>query len=465
MQKRSVFGVMVALLTAVFAFQLNASMLSPALKTMALELQANDAQIGVTQTAFFAAAALFSLFLPRWGDLIGRKKVMLGMLALTGVGCVVSALAFNVALLGVGRIIQGVAGPMVPLALIVLHQEVPDPKRYATLMAILTSVNGGIAGVDALLGGWLAGSFGFRSVFLFMATICLIAFIAVLACTRESFSSQGTPMDWPGVFSLLVLFGCIYFAFNELGKLSDARWWLIAVEIIVAGVSAIVFWKIESHKASPLVSTHYLKQRRTWALLSTTFLTMTGVFAVMNGLIPNLAQTPSPVGLGLDAQSVSFVTLTPYAIMGLVMGPIAGHMASRWGYNRVLKAGLGLTIVFLIGGFLVADRPSALLVFLVCVGVGISYAGIANIMLNGIGIVLSPRDNQGYLPGMNSGAFNLGAGLSFAILTAIQTIVMQSTANETLGYRCAIITGAILVIAAFCMSLLIPAHSEEVAES
>ena len=33
------------------------------------------------------------------------------------------------------------------------------------LMAILTSVNGGIAGVDAILGGWLAGNFGFRSVF------------------------------------------------------------------------------------------------------------------------------------------------------------------------------------------------------------------------------------------------------------------------------------------------------------
>ena len=50
---------------------------------------------------------------------------------------------------------------------------------------------------------------------------------------------------------------------------------------------------------------------------------------------------------------------------------------------------------------------------------GISYAGVANIMLNGLGIVLSPKDNPGYLPGMNAGAFNLGAGLSFAIIYAI----------------------------------------------
>jgi len=52
-------ALMMALLVAVFAFQLNASMLSPALKTMEVELETTEAQIGLTQTAFFTAAALF----------------------------------------------------------------------------------------------------------------------------------------------------------------------------------------------------------------------------------------------------------------------------------------------------------------------------------------------------------------------------------------------------------------------
>ena len=147
---------LLALLAAVFAFQLNASMLSPALATMSRELDATDAQIGLTQTAFFTAAALFSLFLPRWGDLIGRRKVLLGMLLATAIGCVVSALAPGVGTLFVGRVIQGVAGPTVPMCLIMLRAHVPNDKQYALLMAILTSVNGGIAGVDALAGGWLA---------------------------------------------------------------------------------------------------------------------------------------------------------------------------------------------------------------------------------------------------------------------------------------------------------------------
>ena len=43
-------------------------------------------------------------------------------------------------------------------------------------------------------------------------------------------------------------------------------------------------------------------------------------------------------------------------------------------------------------------------------------------MLNGLGIVLSPKDNPGYLPGMNAGAFNLGAGLSFAVIYAVMGV-------------------------------------------
>lgn len=156
---KSIVALMMALLVAIFAFQLNASMLSPALTTMQLELNTTAVEIGNTQTVFFTAAALFSLFLPRLADLIGRKKVLCGMLAITGIGCVISALAPNVVVLMIGRIMQGVAGPVVPMCLIMLHNQVTEEGRYTRLMAILTSVNGGIAGVDAILvAGLLATS-------------------------------------------------------------------------------------------------------------------------------------------------------------------------------------------------------------------------------------------------------------------------------------------------------------------
>src|SRR5215210_4820976 len=129
----NVTALMIALLAACVAFQLNASMLSPALVTMGEELN-TEAVIGLSQTWFFTAAALFSLFLPRLSDIVGRKKVLVGMMFLMAAGSVIAAMAPDVTWLFVGRIIQGISGPTVPLCLIMLRSAVSNPRKYGTLM-------------------------------------------------------------------------------------------------------------------------------------------------------------------------------------------------------------------------------------------------------------------------------------------------------------------------------------------
>lgn len=457
--KRSTAAVMAALLVACFAFQLNASMLSPALERMAKELKTTDDVIGLTQTVFFTAAALFSLFLPRLGDMIGRRKLLTGMMALTAVGCVLSALAgmtSSVALLFVGRVIQGVAGPTVPVCLIMLRVAVPDPKRYGTLLGVITAVNGGIAGVDALAGGWLAQNFGFGSVFWTMAVIAVLAAVAVAFLTDESLVPGDHHMDWSGTIALVVAVGALLTIFNELAKLSKANFWLVAGLFLLAALSAVAFWIQEERTSQPLVATVYLQSRSTWALLLTTTLTMTGVFAVMNGLVPGLAQNTG-YGPGLGTDVVSFWTLTPYAIAGLLMGPVSGTLAGRFGYRKVLRVGLLGTVIGLGAIFAISPSATPVLLLAVNVFVGITYAGMSNIMLNGLGVVLSPSDNPGYLPGLNAGAFNLGAGISFAILPAV-SVALGSGLD---GFQGAVITGLVLLALAFASSLLIPAPAVE----
>lgn len=457
--KRSTAAVMTALLVACFAFQLNASMLSPALERMAKELKTTDDVIGLTQTVFFTAAALFSLFLPRLGDMIGRRKLLTGMMVLTAVGCVLSALAgmtSSVALLFVGRVIQGVAGPTVPVCLIMLRVAVPDPKRYGTLLGVITAVNGGIAGVDALAGGWLAQNFGFGSVFWAMAVIAVLAAVAVAFLTDESLVPGNHRMDWTGTIALVVAVGALLTIFNELAKLFNANFWLVAGLFLLAALSAVAFWIQEERTSQPLVATVYLRSRSTWALLLTTTLTMTGVFAVMNGLVPGLAQNTG-YGPGLGTDVVSFWTLTPYAIAGLLMGPVSGTLAGRFGYRKVLRVGLLGTVIGLGAIFAISPSATPVLLLAVNVFVGITYAGMSNIMLNGLGVVLSPSDNPGYLPGLNAGAFNLGAGISFAILPAV-SVALGSGLD---GFQGAVITGLVLLALAFASSLLIPAPAVE----
>lgn len=159
----------------------------------------------------------------------------------------------------------------------------------------------------------------------------------------------------------------------------------------------------------------------------------------MNGVVPAIAQDEA-CGVAMGADVVSFATLTPYALLGLCFGPVAGILASKFGYHAVLRAGLVVSILGALFGIFVAHNTSIATLVVISVVLGISYAGTANIMLNGLGIVLSPKDNTGYLPGMNAGAFNLGAGLSFAVLYAAMD-AYAAQAGAAGGYAAAMVMG------------------------
>ncbi|MFL4478762.1 MFS transporter [Paeniglutamicibacter sp. ORCA_105] len=445
-----------ALLTACVAFQLNASMLSPALVTMGEELGTDQAAIGLSQTWFFTTAALFSLFLPRLSDVVGRKRILVIMMLLTAVGSVVAALAPNIEWLFVGRIIQGISGPTVPLCLLMLRSAVPNPRRYGTLMGLILAVNGGVAGVDSFLGGYLAENHGFRSIFWFMVVLAVLAAVAVALLTRESKPQAGTKMDWLGVFFIVVAVGALLTALNEAAKLvSGIDPAIVITSLVLLALAAAAFygfWATEKRVAEPMVQLEHLRQRATWAPLLTTVLTMTGIFAVINGIVPAYVQAAGP-GFGVGPTQTALLILTPYALLGWVFGPISGRLAPVWGYNKVLRIGMiGSVAALLLIVFFGMDSLPMMVAGTALLG--IMYAGTANIMLNGLGVVLSPKGNPGFLPGMNAGAFNLGAGLSFLVLPAV--LVGTSSLGDRASYVTVVVVGLVITVAAFAASLLIP---------
>ncbi|MGF9647700.1 MFS transporter [Pseudarthrobacter oxydans] len=461
----NVTALMVALLAACVAFQLNASMLSPALVTMGEELNTDQAVIGLSQTWFFTAAALFSLFLPRLSDMVGRKKILVGMMLLMAVGSVIAALAPDVTWLFVGRIIQGVSGPTVPLCLIMLRSAVSNPRKYGTLMGLITAVNGGVAGVDSFVGGYFAEHFGFRSIFWLMVVLALVATALIAFLAGESKPAAGTRMDWLGVFFIVVAVGALLTALNEgaklVGAFSSGTLMLSLALVLVSAVAFYAFWTVEKRAKQPMVETVHLRQRSTWAPLLTTTLTMTGIFAVINGIVPAYVQAAD--GFGIGPTEMSLIILTPYALLGWIVGPLSGKLAPVLGYTKVLRIGLlgSIAALAIMAFFGLGSLP---LMIAGTVLLGIMYAGTVNIMLNGLGVVLSPAGNPGFLPGMNAGAFNLGAGLSFLVLPAV--LVATSTLGDArASYLTVIVVGLALTVAAFAASLLIPKPVEaEVAE-
>lgn len=443
-------ALMTALLAACTAFQLNAGMLSPALVTMARALHTGEADTGLSQTVFFTASAMFSLFLPRFSDIVGRKRVLLWMLVLMAAGTVLAALAPDIAVLDVARAVQGACGPVVQISLLMLRSEVTDPKRFGTLMGVVAAVNGGIAGVDALAGGWLAGAYGFRSVFWVIAVVAVVAAVLVRVGCPESRPSAGTPMDWAGVAPLVVSVVALLVAVDEAEKLGAANRPAAIGLLVVAAAAFAVFWRVEKRQAHPLVRIDDLRRRATWAPLLTTLLTLVGVFATVNGVLMSLAQNGT-VGFGMGSSLASVVFLTPFALVGWLVGPFTGRLAPVLGYRRVLRWGLAASAVVI--AVMALAGVHSLPVMVVCtVLLGVTYAGVANIVLNLLGVVLAPKENPGFLPGLISAAFGLGAGLSFALLSAAQVAGSDSSA----GYTTAMLTGLVVLVAALGASFFVP---------
>ncbi|MEA1026705.1 MFS transporter [Corynebacterium pseudotuberculosis] len=453
-RKGGIALLMTVLLTAAIAFQLNASMLSPVLATMARELGTDEATVGLTQTAFFTGGAMCGLFLPRLSDIVGRRKILVIMLAIMAIGGLMAALAPNITVLAIARALQGISGPTIPMTLIILRSQVRDQVRLGTLMGIIAAVNGGIAGIDVIASGWMAEHLGFRSVFWLIAIVGLIATVVVALWAPESKPSDNVKMDWVGAAILVVSVLSITLAANEAGKAAAANWMLV-VGLILFGLAVFaVFWKWENKHDQPMVAPKYLARRQTWGLLLTTVLTMTGVFAAVNGVAISLAQNPD-AGFGLPADLASLMLLTPYALIGWLVGPFAGRWAPRIGYSRLLWIGNASSAVLLLVLALAGSTSKVVLIASVVL-LGITYAGIGNIVLNNLGVVNSPADNEGFLPGMNSAAFNLGAGISFAVLPVFMVAGSPAGSDSTAGYTTAFIVGAIILGLSVATSFFIP---------
>lgn len=444
-EKTNVVPLMVALLMACMAFQLNASMLNPVLVTIANSLGTSEATVGLTQTAFFMSAALFSIFIPRLSDIVGRQKVLFILIAITTIGGVLAALAPNIEIYFLSRVIQGVSGPVVPLCLLMLHHEVKDPKQYGVLMGIITAVNGGIAGIDAFLGGYIATHYGFRPVFWFIAVVGLLTLPFILKGAPESKPNAGQKMDWLGVIFLVVTLAGFLTALNFSSNIP-----LVIGAVIVALASFALFVQTEKKVTNPLVTIADLKRRSTWALLLTTVLTMTGIFAIVNGLVVSFAQNKE-IGYELTANATAIYLLAPYALIGWLVGPFMGKLAPVYGYNRILRVGLIGSVAGIVALMYLGLSTLAILIA-ATIFIGVTYAGTANIMLNGLGVVLSPKDNPGFLPGMNAAAFHIGAGLSFALLPAMQAVSKTAVG----GYFNGMLLGLCITILAFFVSFLIP---------
>src|SRR5579863_10177603 len=183
-----------ALLCGVIAFQLNASMVAPAVPEIARTLRSTPSLVGISQTLFFLVGGIAGIVLTRYSDHAGRRKILIYSLVAMSVGTVVAMLSPNVAVLCAGRLLQGASGSVFQITYLILR-DILTPKQFGPALGLVTAISCGVGGADQFLGGMLSDHWGFRSIFFAILVIGLIAIALSVLYVPESTAAAAGRMD------------------------------------------------------------------------------------------------------------------------------------------------------------------------------------------------------------------------------------------------------------------------------
>lgn len=139
--------------------------------------------------AFGVTFIIMAIASPIWGqaaDRYGRKPMLLR--ASLGMAIVITCMGFvqNVYQLVGLRLIQGAVSGFVSAAITLIATQVPKERAGWALGTLSTGAVGGML-LGPLIGGYLAETWGFRSVFYATGTLLMIAFTASFLFVKEEF--------------------------------------------------------------------------------------------------------------------------------------------------------------------------------------------------------------------------------------------------------------------------------------
>lgn len=398
-----------ALVSSVISFQLNASMLVPAIG--AINHQLGDGAFTAMGNYFFLAGAIVSVIFARWSDFVGRKPILIGVMGVAVVGTIVCILATSLPVMVIGRILQGGCVLSFSLAYMILREHLSGPA-FGACVGIVSAINGGVAGLDTLLGGVMVDAWGYQSIFVLIACIGVAAIGFALIAVPGGRPKAGAvgKMDWIGGLLLAAAVASINLfltAGGTSGWLSGpALAWVAA-----AVVSLIAFVVVESKVSSPLIAVRHLRSLKVWPVLTSVTLGLGAFYVVLNFIVPAIAED-TKVGWGLSGTTMALLFLTPAALLGLASAPIAGRIAVKTHFVTTLRAGIVLTLIVTAATALFA--MDKWVVFALMIVFGIVYNGLMLTSASGMGVVQAPDDAPGSLPGISNACFGIGASIGFA---------------------------------------------------
>jgi EmrB/QacA subfamily drug resistance transporter len=390
---------------------LDTLVVTTSLPVLRVDLHASLQSLEWTVNAYNLAFACFLLTGAALGDRFGRRRMYtIGLLLFTGASAA-AALAPNAGMLVAARAVQGAGAAIVmPLTLTLISEAFPVEKRGAAI-----GLWGGITGLGVAIGPVVGGAVvsGISWHWIFWLNVPVGLALMPLAATRltESFGPR-PQIDIIGL--LLAGAGALGLTWGLVR--ANAVGWSSAevITTLLAGTTLIgVFLAWERRAASPMVPLALFRQRTFASTNAVSFFMYAGLFGALF-LMSQFFQTClgySPLGAGLR--------LLPWSAPPMIIAPIAGVLADRYGNRPFMALGLALQAIGLAWVALIAapDVSYAQIgIALTIAGTGTSFCfpTVANAIMGSV-----PLSEAGVASGTNSTIRELGGVFGVAVLATV----------------------------------------------
>jgi MFS family permease len=445
---RSPRGALAGLSLAMLLSALGTSIANVSLPTLVGVFGATFQQVQWVVLAYLLAVTALIVSVGRLGDLVGRRRLLLGGIGVFTAASVLGGAVSTLWGLIAARAVQGLgAAAMMALAMALVGEIVPK-DRTGRAMGLLGTMSAIGTALGPSLGGLLIAAAGWRSIFLVNAPLGLVAWALVkrhlpadaprATRTRAAFDRWGT--------LLLVLALAAYALALTLGR---GRFGPLNLALLAgaAGLGAM-FVSLERRIAQPLVRLGLLADRPLRAGLLTSVLVSTVMMATLV-----VGPFYLSAGLGLGPAAVGFA-LSVGPLVAAVMGVPAGRLADRLGAGRVTLLGLG----GLAGGTLILaalPAPCGMVGYLApIVVVTLAYALFQT--ANNTAVLRDvAADQRGVIAGLLNLSRNLGLitgaalmGAVFAFATRAADIATAGPAAVAAGMRATFALAAVFMVLA-----------------
>jgi EmrB/QacA subfamily drug resistance transporter len=398
------------------------SLVAPALSTIGHDLKTTETGVSWILTAYLLAASVLTPIFGRLGDMVGKRKILIIVLALLLVGTLVSALAPNLGLLIVGRALQGAAGAVLPLSIGIVRDELPR-ERVSVVIGLLSAIFGVGAGVGIVAAGPIVQHLNWHWLFWIPLVLVVIALLGAIFGMKESPVRKPGRLDLLGTFVLAVSLVSILLAISEGQTWHWGNYKTVGL-LILGAVAMVAFVLVELRVKEPLIDVRLFKIRGVWTAHVVSLVFGFAMFAMFI-LFPTLLELPKVLGYGFGKTvTEAGLYLLPAIIAMVIFAPLAGALIRRVGPKPpLIFGGIFLTASFLIPAISHKDIWEIVVsVILTGAGIGLALASLSNAIIESV-----PANQTGEAISANTIARTIGSSIGTAVIAAIISSQSQAT--------------------------------------